>query len=76
MVMDNTGITVMLKAFVAVRAGVLESAAWTVKLAVPAVVGVPLKVPLAAKTTPAGSAPAITDQVIGGAPPVASKLAL
>ena len=76
MVMDKTGITVMLRALVFVSAGVLESAACTVKFEVPAVVGVPLIVPFDARVKPAGSDPTVTDQVIGVAPPVACKVAL
>ena len=66
----------MLRAFVAVSAGTLESVALTVKLDVPAVVGVPVMLPLAANANPVGSAPAETDQVIGVAPPVDCSVAL
>ena len=43
----------------------------TVKLEVPAVVGVPLRTPAADKLRPAGSVPGGTDQVYGIVPPVA-----
>ena len=52
---------VMLKAFVAVA---LElSFTCTVKLAVPAVVGLPLMPPFALRDKPSGSEPAVMDQV-------------
>ena len=72
----STGTTTMLRAFVAVSAGTLESVALTVKLDVPAVVGVPVMLPLAANANPAGSAPAVIDQVIGAVPPVDCSAAL
>ena len=49
------------------------SVALTVKLEVPAVVGVPEMVPLALRFSPAGSEPVDTDQVYGGEPPVAAR---
>ena len=49
------------------------SVALTVKLAVPAVVGVPEMVPPALRLSPAGSEPVDTDQVYGGDPPVAAS---
>ena len=77
MVIERAGMIVMLKAFEAVSAGVLESVAVTVKLAVPAVVGVPEITPVApARAKPVGSEPAVTDQVMGAAPPVDVKAAL
>jgi hypothetical protein len=52
---------VMLRASVAVA---LElSFTWTVKFAVPAVVGVPLILPDAASDSPAGSEPTVVDHV-------------
>ncbi len=67
----------MLKAFVAVSCGELESAACTVKFDVPAVVGVPAIAPVAAfNVNPAGSVPTVTDQVIGVAPPLDCRVAL
>ena len=52
---------VMLRACVAV---VFElSFTWTVKFAVPAVVGVPLILPDAASDSPAGSEPTVVDQM-------------
>jgi hypothetical protein len=50
------------------------SVAFTVKLAVPAAVGVPDIVPLAARVSPAGSVPPATDHVYGGVPPDALKV--
>jgi hypothetical protein len=58
---NGGGAMVMLSARVAVA---LElSFTWTVKFAVPAVVGVPLILPDAASDSPAGSEPTIVDQV-------------
>jgi hypothetical protein len=45
----------------------------TVKLEVPAAVGVPLRTPAADRLRPAGSAPAETDQLYGVVPPVAAS---
>jgi hypothetical protein len=58
----NGGVaTVMLSVRVAVA---LElSFTWIVKFAVPAVVGVPLILPVAASDSPAGSEPTVVDQV-------------
>jgi hypothetical protein len=51
--------------------GVVESVAVTVKLLVPAVVGVPLIVPVVGPSTrPAGSVPVVTAQLTGFVPPV------
>ena len=58
----STGI-VMDRAFVAVSAGAWASATCTVKLAVPAVVGVPLITPPEDKESPAGSEPLDRDQL-------------
>ena len=49
------------------------SAACTVKLFVPDVLGVPLNTPEPLKVKPAGRAPEITVQVYGGVPPVAQS---
>ena len=55
-VIASCGMTVMLKFFEAVRAGVLESVAVTLTLKVPAEVGVPEMIPVAgARTSPGGS---------------------
>lgn len=71
------GATVMERAFVAVCAVVAESNAWTVKDAVPEVVGVPEITPVEAfKLRPAGSAPALMPQVYGVVPPEAASVAL
>jgi hypothetical protein len=58
---NGGGATLMLSVRVAV---VFElSFTWTVKFAVPAVVGVPLILPVAASARPAGSEPTVVDQV-------------
>ena len=49
------------------------SVTFTVKLAVPAVVGVPEMVPLVLRLSPAGSEPVDTVHVYGGEPPVAAS---
>ena len=71
MVKVNVGAeTTMLNAFVAVPPPVT----CTVKLDVPAVVGVPLKTPAEDSVSPAGSVPEVTDQLYGGVPPVAASV--
>ena len=56
--------TVMLRAFVAVCCGEEESLTWTVKVEVPADVGVPLIWPVeAASVRPAGKVPELSDHV-------------
>jgi hypothetical protein len=47
---------------------------WTVKFAVPAVVGVPLMLPVAASDSPAGSEPTVIDQVLPPVPPLAESV--
>ena len=64
------GSTVTANAFVAVPPPVT----WTVKLEVPAALGVPLKTPAEDSVSPAGSAPEVTDQPYGGVPPVAANV--
>jgi len=65
---------VMERAFVAVCAeGEVESVAWTVKLKVPAAVGVPLMTPLTARERPAGSDPEAMVQEQGVVPPEAVR---
>ena len=59
------GSTVTVNAFVAVPPPVT----WTVKLDVPAALGVPLKTPAEDSVSPTGSVPAVTDQLYGGVPP-------
>lgn len=54
-VMVNTGLTVMLNNWFFVCGGVPESVAPTVKLVVPAVAGVPERVPEALRCSPEGS---------------------
>jgi hypothetical protein len=71
-VIDNGLLIVSANAFVAVC--VPLSAARTVKFAVPVVVGVPLNTPALDKLSPAGSAPAVTDHVYGGVPPLATNV--
>jgi hypothetical protein len=46
----------------------------TVKLEVPAVVGVPLIAPLAASDSPAGSEPTVVDHVLPPDPPLATRV--
>jgi hypothetical protein len=55
--------TTMVSGPVMVKAGLLESVALTVKVDVPATVGVPLTTQLVDKVRPAGSAPAVSRQV-------------
>jgi hypothetical protein len=73
---DNTeALTVMLSALLAFCCGVELSPTWTVKLLVPAAVGVPVMAPVAAfKERPAGKAPTVTDQEYGNVPPVADNV--
>ena len=74
-----TGVSMMMpKAFVAVCAvGEVESFTCTVKLDVPAVVGVPEITPVeAAKVSPTGSDPELIVQVYGDVPPLAPSVAL
>ena len=68
--------TVMLNACVAVcRVGAVESVTLTAKLNVPAVVGVPEIVPLAAAIVrPAGNVPELMLQLYGVVPPLAAKI--
>ncbi len=60
----------------AVRAGLLLSLAWTVKLNVPVEVGVPLMVPSLLSSSPGGRLPPPSDQVYGGVPPLAASVVL
>jgi hypothetical protein len=62
----------MLRAAVAVAFEL--SFTWTVKVEVPAAVGVPLIVPLAASDRPAGSEPVVVDQVFPPDPPLAESV--
>ena len=52
----------------------LASVTCTVKLAVPAAVGVPLRTPPLLKLNPAGKLPDASDQLYGVVPPVAAKV--
>ncbi len=63
----------IVKFAVAVCCGVKESAAFTVKVLLPAAVGVPLITPAADNVSPAGRVPEDTVQVMGVAPPVATR---
>ena len=56
--------------------GVPESLAVTVKLVVPAVVGVPEIVPVLLKFNPAGKLPLVTLQVMVPVPPATCNVAL
>jgi hypothetical protein len=64
-------LTVREKAFV--DEALLAPVTWTVKLAVPVAVGVPLSTPAADRPRPAGSVPAETNQLYGVVPPVAAN---
>ena len=60
---------------VAESCGVPESVTCTVKLVVPASVGVPLITPVAASNVkPVGKLPFVIDQVYGVVPPVAASV--
>ena len=77
MLITSAWTMVMLSALVTFCCGVPESAAWTVKFEVPAVVGVPVIAPvLTFKLRPVGSAPTVTDQVTAPEPPVEASVAL
>jgi hypothetical protein len=68
-VSEPAGATVMLSGPVTVSEGLLESVAFTCRVEVPAVVGVPLTTQLADKLRPAGSVPPVCRQVYGAVPP-------
>jgi hypothetical protein len=68
-------VTVILRLFVALSAGVLASVTFTVNDDVPAAVGVPLICPAPLSVKPFGKAPALSDQVYGVAPPLAATVA-
>ena len=63
----------MLKFFVALCAGELESFTSTVNEDVPEAVGVPLICPALLSVKPAGNEPALTDQLYGAVPPLAAS---
>jgi len=72
-VIDGAGAMVIVRSLDAVM--LLVSIAVTVKLAVPAAVGVPVMSPvLVLRTNPAGSPPGGTDHLYGATPPVATSL--
>ena len=68
--------TTMLKLFVVLCAGELESVTFKVNDAVPAVVGVPLICPALLSVSPAGNAPEEIDQLYGVVPPLAASVAV
>src|SRR5262245_27202584 len=68
-----TALTVTLRAFVTVWA---PAVTWTVKLDVPAAVGVPeIRPEFGVRLRPAGNDPFTIDHVYGGVPPVAVSVA-
>ena len=77
---DNVGggvDTTMLNALVPVCTGIVESVTRTVKLKVPAAVGVPEITPVPALSDrPVGNEPLARDQVYGGVPPEAASVAV
>ena len=75
-VMLSGGLIVMLSAWVLVCGGVLESLAETVKLDVPAAVGVPEIAPEALRFRPVGKLPWLMLQVIVPVPPTLLSVAL
>jgi hypothetical protein len=73
----STGLMMMLNCFVAICCGMPESVACTVKLDIPAVVGVPVIAPVAAfKVRPAGKVPTETAHDTAGVPPLDCSVAL
>lgn len=64
-----TGLMVTLKLSEADCVGLLESFAFTVKLKVPAKVGVPTMIPDGSRVRPVGKLPEIMLNVTGGVPP-------
>ena len=68
--------TVILKPLVAVCGDPAESVTCAVKLEVPIAVGVPEMTPVAlVSDSPAGSEPLDIDQLYGGVPPLAARVA-
>ena len=73
---EDAAATIMLSDRSAVFAGLLTSVARTVKLEVPAVVGVPVIAPvLGLRVRPAGRGPLRIDHVYGEVPPLAASVA-
>src|ERR1700686_5226081 len=70
----GAGLTVMLSCFVAVSAGLPESATWTVKVDVPVAVGIPEITPLLFRLNPVGSLPEAKLHVRAPAPPLACRV--
>jgi hypothetical protein len=68
--MESCGLMVMLSCFVTLCCGVPESVACTLKIDVPAVVGVPVICPAVLNVNPAGRLPRVTDHDIGAVPPL------
>jgi hypothetical protein len=69
---SDAGAIAMLNGLVAVVPELSFTCA--VNVAVPAVVGVPVILPLAAKVSPAGSAPNVNDHVFPPLPPLAARV--
>jgi hypothetical protein len=67
--------TIILSALVVAAAGLAESVTRTVKLKVPAAVGVPLITPVLARLRPLGNEPLAIDHVYAGVPPLAVSVA-
>ena len=70
----SLALIVMLRVAVAILAGVEESVTVTVKLEVPAAVGVPEITPAPLNVRPAGSVPDVTAQVYGAVPEEAANV--
>ena len=70
----GAGFTAMLSCFVAVSAGLPESATCTVKVEVPVAVGVPEITPLALRLNPLGSVPEAKLHVRAPTPPLACSV--
>src|SRR5262249_36687073 len=76
-IMSEPTSIMMLRSFVTLSPA--EDVTWTVKVEVPAVVGVPEITPVPApgeRLSPPGSVPLAIDHVYGGVPPVALRSAL
>jgi hypothetical protein len=71
-IVKGAGVTVMLRACVSVAFEL--SFTRTLKVEVPAAAGIPLIVPLAESDSPAGSEPALIDQLFPPVPPLAESV--
>lgn len=67
-VIFKAGLITMDKAALAVCGGVVAEEAWTVKLNVPAIDGIPPRVPVGVKVRPGGAIPDVIVQLKGGGP--------